>query len=192
MPGCVFGTHRPGRALAWAGLVALALAGAPGRGAAAAGTGAATSNTPGPQTINGIATAVSGDALMLGGMVVHLIGIDAPDPGQTCRSLQGHVYDCGGAATAMLAAILRGQQVQCVVLPPLAVVTQRAGDCMIHGRSIAGAMVVRGWAFADQQLTAKYALLQTHAQSLHVGMWAGRVEPPWLWRSSQLAKRQGQ
>jgi endonuclease YncB( thermonuclease family) len=136
-------------------------------------------------SLRGAASAVEGDVVLIQGRQLRLHGIDAPDPGQTCRTRQGHVYDCGEQARAMLERLLAGREVDCDI-------HYEAGDgraaatCRIGGISVAGAMVLRGWAFAAVHLAPDYARLQALAQSRRAGMWAGRVEAPWLWRSRRL------
>lgn len=136
-------------------------------------------------SIRGAASAVEGDVILLQGRQIRLHGIDAPDPGQTCRTRLGHVYDCGEEARAMLERLLAGREVDCDV-------HYEAGDgraaatCRIGGISVAGAMVLRGWAFAAVRLAPDYVRFQALAQSRRAGMWAGRVEAPWLWRSRRL------
>ena len=41
---------------------------------------------------------MEGDVVSLNGTMIRLRGIDAPDPGQSCRTMRGVEYDCFGAA----------------------------------------------------------------------------------------------
>ena len=137
------------------------------------------------ERIAGAAIALAGDLLQVSGQRIRLHGIDAPDPGQTCRTRGGRVYDCAEEARTMLGLLVEGRRVTCEVEPP-GRDGRRIGTCRIDGISIAGAMVLRGWAFAAERLAPDYVPLQSRAQARRAGMWGGRVEAPWLWRSRQL------
>lgn len=137
------------------------------------------------ERIEGSATALAGDVLQVSGQRIRLEGIDAPDPGQTCRTRGGLVYDCAEESRTMLGMLVEGRTVACEAGPP-GRDGRRVGTCRIGGISVGGAMVLRGWAFAAERLAPDYVFLQSHAQARRAGMWAGRVEAPWLWRSRQL------
>lgn len=136
-------------------------------------------------SVRGIASAVEGDIVLVEGRQIRLHGIDAPDPGQTCRTKLGYAYDCGAEARAMLDRLLAGREVDCDIRHETGD-GRTAATCRIEGISVAGAMVLRGWAFAAVRLAPDYVRFQALAQSRRAGMWAGRVEAPWLWRSRQL------
>lgn len=140
---------------------------------------------PAGEIMRGTATAIDGDLLELDGRQLRLHAIDAPDAGQTCRTRGGREYDCGTEARVMLGRLLEGRETECEVLH-IASDGRRVALCRIDGISIAGAMVLRGWAFAAERLAPDYARLQSLAQARRAGMWAGRVEAPWLWRSRRL------
>ncbi len=138
------------------------------------------------ETVRGAGTAVEGDLLRVGGTAVRLHGIDAPDPGQTCRTPAGREYDCGDAARRVLEAILEGREVECELRVQPGADGNRVGTCRSEGKSIAGALVVRGWAFASIKLSHHYVRAQAAAQSRKAGMWAGYVEAPWNWRTRRM------
>ena len=48
--------------------------------------------------MSGTGNAMEGDVVSLNGTMIRLRGIDAPDPGQICRTMRGVEYDCFGAA----------------------------------------------------------------------------------------------
>jgi len=138
------------------------------------------------ETLRGEATAVEGDVLMVQGTKVRLAGIDAPDLGQICGTGTGREYDCGDMARRVLAALLAGREIECILSGPPSPDGLRAGTCRAEGKSIAGAMAVRGWAFAAIKLSHRYVPLQAVAQARKAGMWAGRVDAPWNWRTRKL------
>lgn len=138
--------------------------------------------TPG---ISGKATALEGDLLMIDTRQIRLMGIDAPDPGETCRNRYGSSFDCFAIATGVLRALVENRTVNCLV-------TTRdrngleLGECRADGVDLGAAMVARGWAFAFRSLSSAYQNNEAYAQSRRLGLWSGQVEKPWEWRSHQL------
>ncbi|WP_159107105.1 thermonuclease family protein [Azospirillum sp. B4] len=160
-------------ALLWGGAPALAAPPAPVGG--------------GGDVIEGHAQATEGDTLLVDGGEIRLYGIDAPDPGQTCKNRRGASYDCFAQATKELQAVVQDKIVRCTTKesPPK---QRRLGVCKLEdGRDVAGIMVRAGWAPAYTALTPDYYSIQVLAVSHRAGMWGGRVEPPWLWRDHQAA-----
>jgi endonuclease YncB( thermonuclease family) len=149
------------------------------------GPGAPSPARAAEERIEGPATPLAGDLLEVSGQRIRLKGIDAPDPGQTCRTRGGRVYDCAQEALTMLGLLVEDRSVSCDAEPP-GRDGRRVGTCRIDGISVGGAMVLRGWAFAAERLAPDYVPLQSHAQARRAGMWGGRVEAPWLWRSRRL------
>ena len=137
-----------------------------------------------PQPLDGIAVVMEGDRLNVGGLVVRLYGIDAPEIGQTCLSRRGETYDCGGVARDMLERLIGARPVQCAVYSVLAN-DEQIGACSVDGRDLAAAMVIRGWAFPVRSLSSRYEALEGRAQSARAGLWSGRAERPWIWRRRQ-------
>lgn len=132
--------------------------------------------------LDGPATAVEGDVVSVKGSSVRLWGIDAPDTGQSCTARSGQPYDCGQYATSVLQALIADNPVRCRVR----YVDRdggRVGVCTVGSVDLAAAMVARGWALAYRRLSADYVGYEARAQSRRYGLWNGRVEAPWLWRS---------
>ena len=135
--------------------------------------------------MSGTGSAMEGDVVSLDGAMIRLKGIDAPDPGQVCRTMRGVEYDCFGAAKSQLQQMLDLGQVTCIAKEQDRN-QHRIGVCRVLGKDLSAAMLVRGWAFANSRLSTDYGGLEARAQSRKAGMWAGRVEAPWLWRTRKL------
>jgi endonuclease YncB( thermonuclease family) len=137
------------------------------------------------QTVNGTGVAMSGDLITVGGASVRLYGIAAPLPGETCQTRYGQTYDCYRRSTDILQALIGDSPVLCTITA-----TDRNGQqigvCRASGTDLASAMVARGWAYAYRRLTPTYVGAEAFAESHRLGMWAGKVETPWQWRSRQL------
>ena len=163
------------------GLLLIGSAGmAHAQGGAANGKVAGTPN----QTLKGRGIATEGDMLSILGTPVRLMGIDAPDVGQKCRNRYGHQLDCFRIATAVLASLIKDREVICTIAEQDRN-GQQMGECRVLGVDLGAAMVSRGWAFAYRSLSPTYASSEAFAQSRRLGLWAGKVEKPWQWRSRQ-------
>ncbi|BAI72168.1 hypothetical protein AZL_015300 [Azospirillum sp. B510] len=179
---------RAARALFVAAALVLVLAGpaAAQNNPAAKGRGP-IANTP-DQTIKGSAMAVEGDLLTVNGTAVRLMGIDAPDPGQKCKNRYGHELDCFKIATAVLANMVKGEEVTCTITEQDRT-GEKKGECRVRGVDLGAAMVARGWAFQYASLSPAYQKGEAYAQSKRLGLWAGQVEKPWQWRSRQIREK---
>ena len=138
--------------------------------------------------IKGAGRAVEGDLLTVNGTTVRLMGIDAPDPGQMCKNRYGRELDCFRVATDVLANLVKDAEVECTVADQDRH-GQKQGECRVRGIDLGGAMVARGWAFPYRGLTSAYQKSESYAQSKRLGLWAGRVEKPWEWRSRRLREQ---
>ncbi len=138
------------------------------------------------QIIKGYGTAMSGDLLTVGGASVRLNGIAAPFAGETCETRYGATYDCYRKSTDVLQALVGNTEVSCEI-----VATDRTGQkigiCRVGTTDLSAAMVARGWAFAYRRLSPAYANSEAFAESHRLGMWGGRVEMPWQWKSRKLS-----
>lgn len=137
------------------------------------------------ERLAGSAQAVEGDLLTVNGTPVRIMGIDAPDPGQTCKNRYGSSFDCFKIATGVLTALVEGAEVDCTIADRTRD-GRKLGECRVRGVDLGAAMVSRGWAFAYRGLTPVYQQGEAYAQSKKLGLWAGRVEKPWEWRSRKL------
>jgi endonuclease YncB( thermonuclease family) len=136
----------------------------------------------------GFAAAEAGDELNIAGQTgrrgttVRLWGVDAPEMSQLCRTKRGVEYPCGEFARNVLKNFTQDKEVMCTV--QFTTVRRVAvARCQIANVDLAAAMVAAGWAWAAPHVTTSYDRLQAKAQSRKLGMWAGRVEPPWNFRS---------
>lgn len=131
---------------------------------------------------------MEGDLLSLNGTSVRLMGIDAPDRGQKCKNRYGHELDCFRIATAVLESMVKDEEVACTIAE-MDRFGQKMGECRVRGVDLGAAMVSRGWAFSYSSLSPAYASGETFAQSRRLGLWSGKVEKPWQWRSRQQREK---
>ena len=95
-------------------------------------------------TLSGPGRALEGDRLEVGGTIVRLWGIDAPEMKQSCVRA-GAFWPCGRKAYDHLAAFLDGQTVICRVMPE-SVPSRTVGKCAVHGLDVAAELATRGLA----------------------------------------------
>ena len=130
--------------------------------------------------ITGPARVVDGDTLHIRGVKIRLVDIDAPERRQTCWRASGE-FRCGLRATAVLRAIIGGQEVRCV---------EKGRDryrrvlatCYAGKVDIGGELVRRSWAFAYRRYGLTYVRQEAEAKAAKRGLWGSRFTPPWTWR----------
>lgn len=134
--------------------------------------------------LRGKAHVVTGSVLKIKGVNVQLLGIDAPNPEQTCSNSRGLSYSCGKKSITWLQDWLHGQVVKCHILGNIE--QHRAtGVCFLGEYDIAAAVVSAGWAVAYDKNTDVYEPYEQQARENLKGMWKGRFYRPSDWRKLQ-------
>lgn len=151
---------------------------------------ALTASVAAAAELNGPAQVVDGNSIAIGGRVVRLFGIDAPDEDQICQR-QGAAWRCGQDAGWALAERLERHWVLCDTRAAPAssegIADAANADpavCYLDGRRIDvnAWMVEQGWALSDRRANA-YLAQEEAAQRAGRGLWAGKFDPPWVWRA---------
>lgn len=133
-------------------------------------------------TLEGPAAALSGDIIEVRGQQVRLLGIDAPEPAQTCWDAAGESWPCGQNAALALAAKLGGASVTCNGM-------RRDREkrliavCWAGNENLNAWLVAAGWALAYRSQSMAYVSAEEAAREAASGLWAGAFEPPWVWRA---------
>lgn len=138
-----------------------------------------------PLIVEGRGQAIEGDRLRIGGQTVRLYGLDAPDPGQTCRARDGREYDCAAASRNMLQRMMGEAILTCTIHAEL-LTGDVTGICVRDETKDIGAyMLAGGWAVSYRGLSDRYEYLEARARSNRAGLWSGRFERPRIWRARQ-------
>lgn len=132
-------------------------------------------------TLSGEATVVDGDTLMVEGAQVELLGIDAPEAGQTCQAQRG-AYECGQQATTMLTELVGDEEVDCSV-QDVDLRDRAVATCVRNGVDLSRQMARDGWAVASYGYAARYVADERQASGARRGIWQGRFDMPWDWRA---------
>ena len=122
-------------------------------------------------------TVIDGDTLNDKGKVVHLWGIDAPDPGHICSD----GWDAGKAAANYLRTLVGSKPVACepkassIPGGPYAV-------CTVDGQDLSAAMAAAGMAWALPSV-ADYSVQASNAMYAVSGVYAHPCVKAWEWRA---------
>lgn len=130
--------------------------------------------------IVGKARILTGDIIEINRQRIHLFGIAAPAPRQTCTA-KGARWSCGQNATFALSAIVERQWVHCA-RTGAAPAERTTAVCRLagaNGPDIGAAMVRQGWALADRRVSTAYVREENSARRAKIGLWVGEFVPPW-------------
>ncbi len=114
---------------------------------------------------------VDGETLRLNETVVHLQGVEAPPRGRMCRRADGSSFDCGSAAAAALADLVRGRRVVCHLTGRDASGYPQA-QCLAGETELNRRLVADGWARARAEMPA-FTHEESAARSSARGLWRG-------------------
>ncbi len=135
------------------------------------------------EELSGPARAVDSNTLEIGARRLRLLGVDAPDLGQTCPTKKGETYPCGQVAAETLAKLVkdgplvcRGEQIDSI--------GRLFARCNIRGLDVGEQYVLTGRAFADPETGGEYRRAEATAEKLREGMWRGQFQKPWAWRAT--------
>lgn len=129
-------------------------------------------------SLAGLPTVADGDSLTIAGQRIRLVGIDAPELGQTCGGKAGD-YACGTMARQALIDIIGGATVTCSG-------SRRdrydrlLASCSAGRLELNREMVRIGWAVAYGDFDAE----ESHARERGAGLWRGSFQQPRDWREA--------
>lgn len=136
--------------------------------------------------ITGPATAIDGDTLDMTGTRIRLVGIDAPEAGQSC-SRESEAWACGEEAATNLRDIMAGQSLTCTAQG-----TDTEGrvlaTCRTPTLDIGREMVRRGMAIALDDAAPEYQEAQSLARRFSFGLWGANFQTPREWRAARPAQ----
>jgi endonuclease YncB( thermonuclease family) len=141
------------------------------------------------QTISGQPKILSGDTLSVGGMVLHLNGIEAPEMPQMCRAASGRAFDCGLVSKTALMDLTVAVSVSCRLTGGKRQDLPEA-QCFAAGYDLSKGMVHTGWALAWPRSGTVYSIVENSARNSSRGMWRGKFITPWDWRSGNRLAEQ--
>jgi len=127
---------------------------------------------------------VNGDTIKLDGTTYRIIGIDAPEYGKKCRESGAGAWRYGKMAIAKLEALAASGAVPCKALEDDQF-GRKVADCFAGGVNLGQAMVRTGYAWAFVRYSDKYVAEEQLARSERIGIWQGKNQPAWEYRSKR-------
>jgi endonuclease YncB( thermonuclease family) len=112
---------------------------------------------------------VDGETLRINETVVHLQGVEAPPRGRMCQRVNGPSFDCGSAAAAALADLVRGRRVVCHLTGRDATGYPQA-QCLAGETELNRRLVAEGWARARAEMPA-FTHEESEARTAARGLW---------------------
>ncbi len=143
------------------------------------------------EPIKGRASTLTGNLVRVGGQVIQLYGVEAPEPSQRCRTRRGRWWRCGSRARSTLAGLVNGRTLKCEVMGHDD--SGRAlGHCFAGRRDVGGTLIRRGVVFVSANHPRGYRKLEATARKARKGFWGSKVQRPSEYRAKRwaAAKRQ--
>jgi endonuclease YncB( thermonuclease family) len=136
------------------------------------------------QVVRGSAKVLDGDTIVVARQHVRLLGIDAPEDGQTCEAA-GQEWPCGDAAGTALSKLTAEHEVVCRA-PARDRYRRLLGTCFVGDLNLNAEMVRLGYALPwiprGGVPGPDYGAEAKEARSARRGMWRGQFVEPWVWR----------
>lgn len=130
---------------------------------------------------SGAARVIDGDTIDVGGQVIRLHGIDAPENGQSCMARTDRSYRCGVDSQNFLRTLVR-PGVSCVG-SEYDTYDRLIAVCKSNGVDLNQQMVLAGHAVAYREYSMDYVNEESQASAAQRGLWAGEFEMPWDFRT---------
>jgi endonuclease YncB( thermonuclease family) len=127
---------------------------------------------------------IDGDTISLDGTTYRINGIDAPEAAQSCKTASGRDWPCGKVATETMMKLVKNKRVHCESLG-LDSYDRHIGRCYAGRMDLAQGMVKQGMAWAFIKFSDEYAPIQAKAKRRKLGVWQGKSQAPWDFRSQK-------
>ena len=141
------------------------------------------------RTIAGEVQVVDGDSLVVSGVRIRILDVDAPESGQFCfakgESFDQGAWHCGKRATAALSDRIGEQKVSCDTTGE-GVRKGWLARCSVDGEDLAQWLAANGWAVPAPDCeceVVRSAADQAKAEGL--GIWSSAFTMPWEWRAAR-------
>lgn len=128
---------------------------------------------------------IDGDSLRVGGRIVRLQGIDAPEYRQSCRDGAGAEWPCGREASAALERLTQTSGLTCESHEEDQYRRAVARCRNVAGEDLASALLSGGWAVVlPRYALPGYEQAEEEARTTGRGIWRGEFEHPADWRAA--------
>ncbi len=144
---------------------------------------AAHSQLPGQRVI-GTAVVIDARTVEVEGQLLVLWKIEAPSPQQQCLR-QGVVWECGQIARDNMRDIVRGGELNCLVMSGDGGSDIPVARCYLGYSDIAAALIDRGYAIAIDVRSSPYKQNHREARGANRGIFSGLFTDPAKWRAGE-------
>lgn len=131
--------------------------------------------------LEGPASIIDADTVVVAGHTIRIQGIDAPETDQFCIDRAGKLSQCGVAAREALAKRVGRAAWTCATTGRDGY-RRDIGICFVDGVDIGAWLVRAGWALSFRRYSHAYDRDEAKARVAGAGMWAGAFIAPWDWR----------
>jgi len=128
-------------------------------------------------SIQGRASVIDGNRILIGSTVIGLSGIDAPESNQRCELGNGTKWFCGRAAAVVLMELAQEKILHCETddMPQQSIPEIRA-RCRIGDEDVGAALVRRGMAWATPDAPTAYLNIESTARAKKIGIFQAPTE----------------
>ena len=123
---------------------------------------------------------VDGDTIIINGVKIRFLGIDAPELKQTCKK-DGQKIFCGMLAKMILIKKINNETPNCIK-EGVDVYKRVLAECFVDGESLSSFLVRNGYAFAYRKYSKRFIQDEEFAKENKLGIWSMEFEYPWHFR----------
>ena len=157
--------------------------------AAIAATCAMPAYSAAERTVAGPAQVVDGDSLVVSGVRIRILDVDAPESGQLCfakgESFDQGAWHCGKQAAAALSDWIGEQKVSCDATGQ-GVRKGWLARCSVEGHDLAQWLAANGWAVPVPDCKCEVVRSASdQAKAAALGIWSSAFTMPWEWRAAR-------
>ena len=142
--------------------------------------------------IFGNAQIIDGDTIKINSKKIRLHGIDAPEFQQMCKKTYLTIifftftkdYPCGKISTENLKKKINNKVITCKILD-IDRYKRLIGECYKRNLNLNSWLVSNGHAVAYRKYSKKYVSYEINAKNEKLGIWQGKFEMPWEYRSKK-------
>jgi len=128
-------------------------------------------------TIEGSATVIDGNRILVGATLIGLHGIETPESNQRCDLGNGTKWFCGRAAAIVLMQLVQEYELRCNYEKARAHnIPEIRARCRVGDQDVGAAMVQRGMAWVMPDAPSEYFRLQAIAVSNKIGIFQAPTE----------------
>jgi endonuclease YncB( thermonuclease family) len=141
------------------------------------------------RTIAGPAQVIDGDSLVVNGVRIRILDVDAPERGQFCfakgESVDQGAWHCGKRAAAALSDWIGAQKISCDTTGQ-GVRKGWLAHCSVEGHDLAQWLAANGWAVPALGCTCEVVRSAAdQARTARLGIWSSAFTMPWEWRAAR-------